>query len=45
MMDQDADHLFGCPPPSIKCSEENFMTTDISDKAIQIAARWKGMGI
>jgi len=44
--EQDADHLFACPLLPIKCRKEDFMTTtDISDKAIQIAAYWKGKGI
>lgn len=42
---QNADHLFACPLLPIKRKKEDFMTTDISDKAIRIAAYWEGKGI
>jgi len=44
--EQDADHLFTCPLLPIKCRKEDLMsTTDIPDKAIQIAAYWEGKGM
>jgi len=37
--EQDVDQLFTCPLLPIKCKKEDFMsTTDMSDKAIRIAA-------
>jgi len=42
---QDADLLFECPPLPSKCRTEDFMTTNISNKAIQTTAYWEGNGI
>lgn len=38
--EQDADHQFACPLLMIKDRKEDFMTTDISNKVIQVAAYW-----
>jgi hypothetical protein len=43
--EQNADHLFACPVISIKCTKEDFLTHEISDNTIQIAAYWEGKGI
>jgi len=40
-----ADHLFVCPLLPIKCRKEDFLTHEISDKAIQITAYLEGKGI
>jgi len=34
-----------CPLLPIKCRKEDFLTHEISDKAIQIAAYWEAKGI
>ncbi|VVC42658.1 Hypothetical protein CINCED_3A021662 [Cinara cedri] len=43
--EQDVDHLFACPRLPIECGKEEFLTHEISDKAIQIVAYWEGKGI
>lgn len=35
----------GTSTTPIKCREEDLLTREISDKAIQIAAYWDGKGI
>lgn len=37
--------LFACPLIPIKCRKEEFLTREISDEAIQIAAYWEAKGI
>lgn len=42
---QNLEYLFACSLQPIKCKKKNFITTDISDKTIKIAAYWEEQGI
>lgn len=42
---RNSDHLFAYLLLPIRWRKENFMTSDISKKAIQITAHWDGTGI